>query len=84
VNELDTDTEPDTKVAVKDQKSNQVHDTNLPSKVGDSVMILNPGSFRTEEEVVCKVIKIGLRVTVFRPDRKKIGRRLVRNLRKVQ
>jgi len=56
---------------------------NLPLKVGDSVTILNPGGFRTEEEAVCKVIKIGLRVTVFRPDSKKIVR-LACNLRKVQ
>ena len=85
VNELDTDTEPNTKVAAKEQKSNQVQvqNTNLPFKVGDSMTILNPGSFRTEKEAVCKVIKIGLRVTVLRPDGKKIVR-LAQNLRKIQ
>jgi len=84
-NELDTDAKPDTKVAAKEQEIDQVqvHTANLPLKVGDSVTILNPSRFRTEKEAVCKVIKVGLRVTVLRPDETKIIR-LARNLRKVQ
>jgi len=84
-NELDTDAEPDTEVAAKEQEIDQVqvHTANLPLKVGDSVTILNPGRFRTEKEAVCKIIKVGLRVTVLRPDGTKIVR-LARNLRKVQ
>ena len=84
-NELDTDAEPDTKVTAKEEERDQaqVHTANLPLKVGDHVTILNLGKFRTGKETVCKVIKIGLRVTVLRPDGTKIVR-LARNLRKVQ